>query len=89
MSDGQIHDRMPMVITREHWADWLDPDNTEPSQLQATMLPAMAGGLTSHPVSTAVNFVRNNGPELIKPLEGTDGLSEASAGRERPPGELF
>ena len=86
---GQIHDRMPMVITREHWADWLDPDNTEPSQLQATMLPAMAGGLTSHPVSTAVNFVRNNGPELIKPLEGTDGPSEASAGRERPPGELF
>src|SRR5271165_5109698 len=86
---GQIHDRMPMVITREHWADWLDPDNTERSQLQATMLPAMAGGLTSHPVSVAVNFVRNNGPELIKPLEGTDGTSEASAGRERPPGELF
>jgi hypothetical protein len=53
------------------------------------MLPAMAGGLTSHPVSTAVNFVRNNGPELIKPLKGTDGPSEASAGRDRPPSELF
>src|SRR5580698_2185340 len=77
---GQIHDRMPMVITRDHWADWLDPDNTEPSQLQATMLPAMAGGLTSHPVSMAVNSVRNNGPELIVPL---------SADQERPPGELF
>ncbi len=86
---GQIHDRMPMVIARDHWADWLDPANTEPSQLQAAMVPAMAGGLTSHPVSMAVNSVRNNGPELIKPLEGSDGPGEASAGTQRPPGELF
>jgi putative SOS response-associated peptidase YedK len=77
---GQIHDRMPMVITHDHWADWLNPDNSEPGQLQATMLPAMAGGLTSHPVSMAVNSVRNNGPDLIAPL---------SADPEGPPGELF
>ena len=86
---GQIHDRMPMVITREHWADWLNPGNSEPSQLQAAMLPAMAGGLTSHPVSMAVNTVRNNGPELIEPLESTDEPSAASADSKRPPGELF
>jgi len=98
---GQIHDRMPMVIARDHWTDWLDPDNSEPGQLQATMRPAMAGGLTSHPVSTAVNFVRNNGPELIAPLPsaalpsaalpspGGDGPGTASADKERPPGELF
>jgi len=30
--------------------------------------------------------VRNNGPELIKPLESDDGSGEASAGGERPPG---
>ena len=77
---GQIHDRMPMVIAQDHWADWLNPDNSETGQLQATMLPAMAGGLTSHPVSTAVNSVRNNGPELIVSLP---------ADQERPPGELF
>ena len=77
---GQIHDRMPMVIAHDHWADWLNPDNSEPGQLQATMLPAMSGGMTSHPVSMAVNSVRNNGPELIVPL---------SADQERPPGELF
>jgi putative SOS response-associated peptidase YedK len=85
---GQIHDRMPMVIARDHWADWLDPGNTEPGQLQATMVPAMAGGLTSHPVSAAVNFVRNNGPDLISPV-GSDGSAAASADQERPPGELF
>jgi putative SOS response-associated peptidase YedK len=88
---GQIHDRMPMVIAPDHWADWLNPDNSEPGQLQATMLPAMAGGLTSHPVSTAVNFVRNNGPELIAALPGAagGGSGPASADQERRPGELF
>ena len=89
---GQIHDRMPMVITPEHWADWLDPGNTESGQLQAAMQPAMAGGLTSRPVSMAVNSVRNNGPDLIKPLENGDdpsGPQKSSAGNEGPPGELF
>jgi putative SOS response-associated peptidase YedK len=36
----------------------------------ATMLPAVpsaASGLTTFAVSTAVNSVRNNGPELIEP----------------------
>jgi putative SOS response-associated peptidase YedK len=65
---GQIHDRMPMIIEPDLWADWLDPDNTELSQLLAAMVPAMQGAMTSYPVSTAVNFVRNNGPELIRPL---------------------
>ncbi len=88
---GQIHDRMPMVIAPQAWADWLDPGTSDLGQLQATMLPAMAGGLTSHPVSMAVNFVRNNGPELIEPLPvaGSDGSALASADKERPPGELF
>jgi len=79
---GQIHDRMPMTIAPQAWADWLDPGTSDLGQLQATMVPAMAGGLTSYPVSMAVNSVRNNGPELIRPLPD-------SAEGERPPGELF
>ena len=79
---GQIHDRMPMTIAPQAWADWLDPATSDLGQLQATMVPAMAGGLTSFPVSMAVNSVRNNGPELIRPLPD-------SAEGERPPGELF
>jgi putative SOS response-associated peptidase YedK len=80
---GEIHDRMPMVIAPELWADWLDPDNTKLSQLHAAMQPAMSGGLlTSYPVSTDVNFVRNNGPELIRPLptggEDWSGLHDRS-----------
>ena len=67
---GQIHDRTPMVIAPENWTDWLDPANNEKELLLATMRPAIAGpgGLTSHRVATAVNSVRNNGPDLIEPL---------------------
>jgi putative SOS response-associated peptidase YedK len=68
---GRIHDRTPMVIAPDDWADWLDPGNNEKGQVTTLMRPAMlsgAGGLASYPVSTAVNSVRNNGPSLIEPL---------------------
>jgi putative SOS response-associated peptidase YedK len=68
---GRIHDRTPMVIAPEGWADWLDPVNNEKGHLLSVMRPATssgAGGLASYPVSTTVNSVRNNGPSLIEPL---------------------
>jgi putative SOS response-associated peptidase YedK len=87
---GKIHDRTPMVVTPESWADWLDPANNEKELLLATMLPATspgaAGGLTSHSVSTAVNSVRNNGPELVDPLadDGSPAPGSGSGEGERP-----
>jgi putative SOS response-associated peptidase YedK len=65
---GQIHDRMPMVIAPESWEDWLDPGQTEVSDLKALLAPAAVSGLATYPVSTLVNAVRNNGPELIEPV---------------------
>jgi putative SOS response-associated peptidase YedK len=65
---GKIHDRMPMVIAPQSWADWLDPANSDVSDVQALLAPAVARGLASYPVSTAVNSVRNNGPDLIEPV---------------------
>jgi putative SOS response-associated peptidase YedK len=66
---GKIHDRMPMVIEPERWADWLDPAAGDPADLAALLAPAAASGLTSYPVSTTVNSVRNNGPELLTRVE--------------------
>jgi putative SOS response-associated peptidase YedK len=74
---GRIHDRMPMVIAPESWADWLDPANNDTSDLQALLTPAVADVLESYPVSTAVNAVRHNGPDLIDrvPAEGLVSLA--------------
>ena len=66
---GEIHDRMPMVIPPDSWADWLDPANTDVADLRALLAPAMASGLATYPVSTEVNSVRNNGPQLIDQIE--------------------
>ena len=60
-----------MVIAPESWADWLNPANHDKELMHAVMRPATSsgsGGLSSHPVSTDVNSVRNNGPSLIEPL---------------------
>ena len=66
---GRIHDRMPMVIDPGRWADWLDPAASDPADLAALLAPAASDGLISYPVSTAVNSVRNNGPELLTRIE--------------------
>jgi putative SOS response-associated peptidase YedK len=65
---GMIHDRMPMIIDPAAWADWLDPVNNDIADLRGLLSPAAASGLTTYPVSTEVNSVRNNGPQLIEPI---------------------
>jgi putative SOS response-associated peptidase YedK len=67
---GVIHDRMPMIIDPDRWTDWLDPASADPADLRALLLPAASTGLQVYPVSTLVNAVRNNGPQLIRPLAG-------------------
>jgi putative SOS response-associated peptidase YedK len=64
----RIHDRMPMLVEPERFEAWLDPALTGADEARALLVPAAAGSLRSHPVSTAVNRVINNGPELVKPV---------------------
>jgi putative SOS response-associated peptidase YedK len=82
---GRIHDRMPMVIQPDRWQEWLDPAASDPADLLALLAPAASIGLTSYPVSTAVNSVRNNGPELTHRVEpgllGPDSGSGAPSAR--------
>jgi putative SOS response-associated peptidase YedK len=72
---GQIHDRMPMVIEPDRWADWLDPGHTGTDALHELLTPAASVHLASYPVSTEVNAVRHNGPHLIEPLADAAGAA--------------
>lgn len=69
---GRIHDRMPQIIERKHWSQWLDPEMKDPEIALSLLTPATLGGLEAYPVSTDVNAVRNNGPHLIEPLPFTE-----------------
>lgn len=61
---GRIHDRMPMTVPHQAWSAWLDP--THQVEVAALLAPAAALALDAYPVSTKVNSVRNNGPELLE-----------------------
>ena len=73
-SVGHIHDRMPLMVESERWGAWLDPGVSGRDQLLSLLVPAAPGRLEAFPVSTDVNNVRNNGPELVEPIPTDDAL---------------
>lgn len=52
---------------RDRFAEWLDPDLTDKNDVQPLLDSLPEPTLTPRIVSTRVNSVRNNGPELIEP----------------------
>jgi putative SOS response-associated peptidase YedK len=66
---GYIHDRTPVIVPREMWADWLDPETTGEADVRALIDSMPEPHLTPRIVGTRVNSVRNNGPELIEPAD--------------------
>ena len=64
-----IHSRMPVALTPDSWDRWLDRDNQDSEDLMKLLREAVRPRLAEHPVSTLVNKVANNVPELIVPLE--------------------
>ncbi|MCC3293203.1 SOS response-associated peptidase [Arthrobacter sp. zg-Y411] len=64
---GHIHDRTPLIIPPDLYADWLDPKLTGGSDVAQLLDAVPEPVLTPRVVSSQVNSVRNNGPELIEP----------------------
>jgi putative SOS response-associated peptidase YedK len=62
---SEVHDRMPVMIPADRWAEWLDPANHDLEALSTLFAARNDGDLTMHPVSTEVSNVRNNGADLI------------------------
>jgi putative SOS response-associated peptidase YedK len=63
---GHIHDRTPLVVPRDAWERWLDPELEDPGE--DVLVPGVSGRLDAWPVGPAVGNVRNNGPELVAPV---------------------
>jgi putative SOS response-associated peptidase YedK len=64
----RIHDRMPVILPPSAWDEWLDPENDDIEALGKLLVPAPAALTILQPVSTEVNNVRNQGPQLIDPV---------------------
>ncbi|MFI5608778.1 SOS response-associated peptidase [Amycolatopsis sp. NPDC051903] len=73
-AEGQlrtIHDRMPLIVPRNHWDGWLDPDRSAVSDLLVPTPADLVESLELRPISNLVNNVRNNGPQLLSRVEPT------------------
>jgi len=66
---AEIHDRMPLILPAQSWHAWLDPDSDDPGELLAPPQAELVAALELRPVSTAVNDVRRDGPELVERAE--------------------
>lgn len=60
-----VHSRMPLVLAQRDADRWLDPGAPAPADLLAGAPDTAA--MAMREVSTLVNRVANNGPELIEP----------------------
>jgi putative SOS response-associated peptidase YedK len=72
-----IHARMPVILAAESYDLWLD-GAAKPARLQALLAAAPAIDLVATAISTRVNKVANDDPEVLHPL---DGAAPGEAGR--------
>ncbi|WP_136610593.1 SOS response-associated peptidase [Sinomonas albida] len=70
---GHIHDRTPLIVSQDMWADWLDPETTSESDVRALLDSIPEPHLVPRIVGDRVNSVRNNGPDLIDAVEEPQG----------------
>jgi putative SOS response-associated peptidase YedK len=59
-----IHDRMPVALDAEVWDTWLDRDLRDSQAALDLLRPIDPDEIIEHVVSSRVNSVKNNGPEL-------------------------
>jgi putative SOS response-associated peptidase YedK len=78
---AHIHDRMPVIVPPEAFDFWLDP-NVDAEMAAAMIAPAPNGLLESYPVSSAVNRVANDTPDLLTPLSEEE-MGEAAAAKPK------
>ncbi len=69
-----IHDRMPVVLDPARFEEWLDPDLSDPSRLEAVLVPPPPEEMEAFPVTPKVNRPDFDDPSCLRPLPETPGL---------------
>ena len=62
-----IHDRMPAILPREAWGEWLDPKHRDVDRLVKLLVPYGQDDLEAYPVSALVSSPENDSPECVAP----------------------
>jgi putative SOS response-associated peptidase YedK len=67
-----IHDRMPVILNPDDYDLWLDPGVTDPAQVADLLKPFDSRQMRVYPVSSAVNSVKNEGPNCAEEITVED-----------------
>jgi putative SOS response-associated peptidase YedK len=65
---SDIHNRMPVILPREGYSAWLNPNEIQPADLDDLLRPYPSTELAAYPVSTIVNSPANDSPACVVPL---------------------
>ncbi|GIM47708.1 hypothetical protein DNHGIG_32570 [Collibacillus ludicampi] len=65
VEDGEIHDRMPVILRPEDEAIWMDRKKQDVKLLQSLLVPYPAEEMRAYPVSPLVGNVKNDSVECI------------------------
>ena len=63
---SQIHDRMPVILPPQFYAEWLNPALQDPAALQGLLRPYPADEMEAFPVGDYVNAPVHEGPRCLE-----------------------
>src|SRR4051812_42696856 len=69
-----IHDRNPFLIPPERHAAWLDRELSDPAKVMQLLEPTPVDAVRFHRVGPAVNNARNDGEQLLAPVQDNPAL---------------
>ncbi len=62
-----VHDRMPVILDRRHFDQWLAPKEQDAGALAPLLRPFAADRMRAYPVSPLVNSPRNDDARCLEP----------------------
>jgi putative SOS response-associated peptidase YedK len=62
----EVHDRMPVILSREDYHRWLDPAVTDPARLRHLLAPFDPDLMKKYPVGNRVGNPANDDPECAR-----------------------
>ncbi|RSD26185.1 SOS response-associated peptidase [Mesobacillus subterraneus] len=63
-----VHDRMPVILPEDSLDMWLDPAMARTDELKKLLIPFDGDLMEAYPVSADINSAKNEGKELIRPI---------------------
>jgi len=65
---AEIHTRMPVILPQPAHAAWMDPEQTDAGKVLEIAREVAVRDVEFYPVSTRVNYSKNEGSELLEPF---------------------